>query len=76
MSIPGLLARYEGTCSECGGPISVGELIVRDEVPGPPSYSHEECPDPFPEDEEDALSVDKRTPLCPRCFLFHQGECF
>lgn len=66
-----IMARFSGTCPECGNRWQPGDLI-RSEQPEPgelPLWQHAVCPD-TQQDIDDA-----RTP-CARCFLIHpEGAC-
>ena len=55
------VARYGGTCQECGEPIVAGELIRHSLGFG---YEHERCPEPSP-----------GPPVCERCWLTKPCEC-
>ena len=66
-----LMARYSGTCFECGGRWQPGDLIWCDgqDNRGVPIWQHATCPPPV-----DPLAVEH--PACPVCFLTHpEGKC-
>lgn len=69
------IAKFHGTCSSCCEAIRPGELINKDDGEVA-TYSHEECPDPFPEETDDELAVPEGHILCSNCWLFHPpGRC-
>lgn len=59
-------ARFPGTCTTCGGPIEVGDSIIR--VGDDEGWEHDFCP---PD-----VDTDAKAEPCPKCFLIHRGECF
>lgn len=63
-------AKYAGDCVDCGGPITVGQLITG--TPGV-AYAHATCPDD--PDVDLTLTIPAGHTLCPRCFCYHAGEC-
>ena len=67
-----LMARFSGTCPECGERWQPGDLIRADnDEPGTPTtWRHAVCPD-------DALDVLAAAhPICPTCWLDHpEGAC-
>ena len=63
-----LMARYSGTCLECGGRWQPGDLIRSDaqDNHGVPIWQHAACPNPLVAEH----------PACPVCFLTHpEGKC-
>lgn len=67
-----LMARFSGTCRECGGRWQPGDLIRSDATTGNgvPIWQHATCPD----DVADPLAAEY--PACPVCFLVHPvGKC-
>ncbi len=65
-----IMARYSGTCPECGERWQPGDLIRSDgstEPDGLPIWQHAHCPDAPPEREN---------PVCSTCWLTHPiGAC-
>lgn len=63
-----VMARWSGTCPECGERWQPGDLI-RCEQPEPgdlPEWRHVACPDPLATEH----------PVCQTCFLTHpEGAC-
>lgn len=61
-------AKYDGTCTDCGGHISIGTPIESD--PRGKGYKHETCPD------DPAVSLRPNETVCEECFLVHPaGVC-
>jgi hypothetical protein len=62
-------ARFAGTCEACDGRIKVGDVLTyRNQHDGP---VHAACPDAVPS----MFDAPVKTPLCQRCFTYHNGEC-
>ena len=66
-----LMARYSGTCPECGERWQPGDLIRSEETPSgsPVQWQHATCPDSAASDYE------HHAPVCETCWLSHAGEC-
>lgn len=66
-----LMARWSGTCPECGETWQPGDLIRSESTyDGPtgtsPVWQHAVCPDP----------LDTNNPVCQTCWLTHpEGAC-
>lgn len=63
-----LMARYSGTCPDCGERWQPGDLIRADaHEPGTlPTWQHAVCPDPLATEH----------PVCTTCWLTHpEGAC-
>lgn len=68
-----LMARYSGTCPECGGRWQPGDLIRAEEPPlgSLPEWAHAVCPP-----DSDDLSLRPGEQVCTTCWLVHpQGAC-
>lgn len=64
------IARFPGTCTECGDRIEPGDEVSR--AAGAGGYSHVTCPDSI-EGRDDRAAL--MQPRCGRCGLNHPGEC-
>lgn len=58
------IAQYGGQCDECGGQVK-GQEVMYDQYG---ELVHVVCP-------ETGIEKPKNTPLCPRCFCYHNGDC-
>ena len=67
------MARYSGTCPECGERWQPGDLIRSDdrEPNGLPIWTHAACPIPY-----DLTAVNPGETVCTDCWLIHpEGAC-
>lgn len=62
------LAQYRGVCGECDSPIEVGEEVEYWIGEAVKVLKHVRCPE--------AIDTTPLGPQCPRCLLYHAGECF
>lgn len=71
-------ARYAGKCArtDCGDRFEIGEPIVRVERSGGGVvYVHAACPPPDDFFSDAEIDNTAGLPLCPKCFMYHRGEC-